>query len=48
MSNFVQQTIKKGKKYTDYDFVAGKNSLLDPNSDNGGLDANTVSFFEKI
>lgn len=44
----MQQTIRKGKPFTDVDFVANQSSLLDSENDNGGLDKHMVAFFKTL
>jgi len=40
--------IREGKPFTDYDFPANQQSLLDTENDNGGLDRKGLTFFQSI
>ena len=48
MSAFVQRIIREGKPFTDNDFPASTQSLLDTENNNGGADKETVTFYESI
>ena len=48
MSGFVQRVIREGKPFTDNDFPANTQSLLDTENDNGGIDSKTISFYKSI
>jgi len=44
----VQRVSGAGKQYTDFDFPANQQSLLDTENDNGGLDRSSLAFFKSI
>ena len=48
MSSFVQRIIREGKLFTDNDFPANTQSLLDTENDNGGIDSKTLAFYKSI
>lgn len=47
-SSFVQRIIREGKPFTDNDFPANIQSILDTENDNGGIDSKTVAFYKTI
>lgn len=48
LSSFVRKVIKEGKPFTDFDFPANVNSLLDEDNNHGGLDNHSVKDFKKL
>ena len=46
-SSIVEKTIKGAKPFTDQDFAPNKNSLLDPDQKNAGLDKSSADIFAK-
>ena len=48
LSSFVRKVIKEGKPFTDHEFPAGVNSLLDVDNNHGGLDSHSVTYFKKL
>ena len=48
MSQFVQRIIREGKPFTDNDFPANLQSILDTENDNGGIDSKTLAFYKTI
>ena len=48
LSPFVKKVINEGKPFTDSQFPANINSLLDTANANGGLDKRSVEWYKKI
>ena len=44
----MQRIIREGNQFTDHDFPANTQSLLDTENENGGIDSKTLAWFETI